>query len=651
MNTNTNDRKTVEITVKRILLASTLVAGLAACKAKPAAPVPIPTAVATRRNLTVTAEATGKIEPIQIIDIKSKAGGQIITLTVESGSRVRKGDLLVELDKRDVSAALQQAKADLESSKASLENSKRLFEQNQKLFEAGVITRREFETSETDVTRQNAAYIRSQQSVELAQQRYDDATIVAPSDGVILDKLVSVGTVIASASNSASGGTNLLKMADLSRVRARILVSETDIGKVQVGMVTRVQVDAYPNRPFEGIVEKMEPQATVDQNVTMFPVLVSLDNEEGALMPGMNGEVSILVDEKSNVLTIPLDAFRLANEAKTIAEMFGLKPEQVDSAAAVGQQNARNRASIVMPVRDDSASQQVDIGRGNQPQNGAGRNGQGGQQPGQQGNRGGRGGPEVTDEQCKTVLDAYGKNTALQARVDSLRNKLMDADPAARQGLIAEMRTSYEKAGLDQQVVNACQRREGGGNARGGNGRQGGTGRATQGGGGFGGAAGGGGTGGRGGRAGRQGGGTNFGNLGQRNQGLGVRGQGLAQSGIVFVQVGVDTTVKPAKGKFEARYVQLGAQNYDFAEVTDGLQEGEVVALMAAAKIEMQRRQAAERQKANTSLIPGLGQGGRGMPGMGGDFGPRGGGGPGGAGGGGGPRGGGGGGSRGGRGG
>src|SRR6185295_9258125 len=134
------------------------------------------------------------------------------------------------------------------------------------------------------------AVIRAQQALELAKQRVADATIKAPIEGTILDKLVSMGTVIASASNSASGGTTIVKMADLTKVRARVLVSETDIGKVSKGLETSVLVDAYPNRPFLGVVEKMEPQAIVDQNVTMFPVLVTLANEEGALMPGMNGE-------------------------------------------------------------------------------------------------------------------------------------------------------------------------------------------------------------------------------------------------------------------------------------------------------------------------------------------------------------------------
>src|SRR5690606_31903574 len=115
--------------------------------------------------------------------------------------------------------------------------------------------------------------IRSETNLDLAQQRLEDATVVAPSAGVVIEKLVSLGTVILSATNSAGGGTILVKMADLSEVRARVLITETDIGQVVPGLPATVTVDAFPNRVFNGVVEKIEPQAVIEQNVTMFPIL------------------------------------------------------------------------------------------------------------------------------------------------------------------------------------------------------------------------------------------------------------------------------------------------------------------------------------------------------------------------------------------
>jgi HlyD family secretion protein len=118
-------------------------------------------------------------------------------------------------------------------------------------------------------------------------------------------------------------------MADLRKIRMRALVSETDIGQIRAGQDAGVTVDAYPNRQFHGLVEKIEPQAVVQQSVTMFPVLVTLSNEQGLLLPGMNGEITVLVEQRSNVLAAPVDALRGVRDVGTIAEALGLDPDSV----------------------------------------------------------------------------------------------------------------------------------------------------------------------------------------------------------------------------------------------------------------------------------------------------------------------------------
>jgi HlyD family secretion protein len=141
------------------------------------------------------------------------------------------------------------------------------------LFAQRITTAQEHETALIDFANAQAAVIRARTSLDLAQQRLDDATVRAPGAGTVIEKTVSLGQVITSATNSASGGSILLKMADLTRVRMRALFNETDIGNVRPGQQTTVRVDAYPDRPFTGTVEKIEPQAVVQQSVTMFPVL------------------------------------------------------------------------------------------------------------------------------------------------------------------------------------------------------------------------------------------------------------------------------------------------------------------------------------------------------------------------------------------
>jgi HlyD family secretion protein len=161
----------------------------------------------------------------------------------------------------------------------------------------------------------------------------------APSNGTIIERPVSEGMVITSATTSASGGTTILKMADLTKVRMRAFVNETDIGNVQAGQMATVTVDAFPNRRFAGVVEKVEPQAVVQSSVTMFPVLVTLNNSDNALKPGMNGQVVMDIVRKDNVLAVPSDAIRNARDAATVAPVLGVSADSLRAMMAAMRQN------------------------------------------------------------------------------------------------------------------------------------------------------------------------------------------------------------------------------------------------------------------------------------------------------------------------
>jgi HlyD family secretion protein len=286
-----------------------------------------------------------------VIEVKSKASGLIVKMPVETGSQVNSGDLLVQVDTRDVKNQYDQAMADLRSAQASLEVAQAQQQRSVDLYKQRVITTQEYETAQLALTQAQGQIVRATTNVDLAKQRLEDATVVAPVAGTIIEKPVALGQVIASATGSVSGGTTLLRMADLSKVRMRALVNETDIGSVRAGQEARVTVDAYPDRPFLGAVEKIEPQAVVQQSVTMFPVIVSLDNKDGFLKPGMNGEVSLLVDRRENVLAVANDAVRTLREAAIAAGILKLNPDSV--AAQVQAQQAALRGN---GARGDSAS-------------------------------------------------------------------------------------------------------------------------------------------------------------------------------------------------------------------------------------------------------------------------------------------------------
>ena len=330
-------------------LTFTLLAG--ACRKEEPPPLYEPVAV-TRRDITVAAEAAGAVEPILVVDVKSRASGTILSMRAETGDIVRQGDTLVLVDRRDPTNTLNQAQADLEVARAQLSNADAQKQRVDAMFQQQLVSQQESEQATLAYANARAQLVRAETQVQTARDALDDTNVRAPITGVIIAKNVEVGNVIASATRDVSGGVVLLRMADLNEVQVRTLVDETDIGKIRPGLAARVTVDAYPNQPFNGTVLKIEPQSTVNQNVTMFPVLIRIANQEGRLRPGMNAEVEIQVAAKPNVLAIPNAALRTPRDVNSAAMVLGLDPQdvqrqlaQADSAAGPGGQNAAGERS------------------------------------------------------------------------------------------------------------------------------------------------------------------------------------------------------------------------------------------------------------------------------------------------------------------
>ncbi|HEX7117599.1 MAG TPA: efflux RND transporter periplasmic adaptor subunit [Longimicrobiales bacterium] len=290
------------------------------------------TATAERRTLEIRAEASGLVEPIRIVEVKSKASGEILRLHVETGDRVERGALLAEVDPRDVENAYAQAKADLAVAEARFRTAESQLRRSRELLAAQVITEQEFEAAQLELANARSQHIKAQTNLELAEERLSDVTIRAPLAGTIIQESVEVGQIIQSASQNISGGTTLFLMADLSEMQVRTLVDETDIGRIRAGLPARVSVEAYPDRTFIGRVLKIEPQAVVEQNVTMFPVLVRLDNREGLLKPGMNAEVQIEIARRADVVAVPNAAVVAMRDAFAAGAVLGLDEERIRTA-------------------------------------------------------------------------------------------------------------------------------------------------------------------------------------------------------------------------------------------------------------------------------------------------------------------------------
>jgi HlyD family secretion protein len=296
------------------------------------------TAGVERRTLEVAVSSAGIVEPIATVEVKSKASGEVLDMLIETGDTVEQGSLMVRIDPRIVRNRLAQSDAELKAAKSRREIAQTQKERAESLVTNGTLTQADLEQATLDLANAEAQVVTSNVAVENARIAVDDTDIRAPISGTIIFKPVEIGQVISSPTQDFAGGTLLLQMADLSAVQIRSLVDETDIGKIRPGMRASVLVAAYPNQPFPGEVVKIEPQAVIEQNVTMFAVLVSIQNPDGLLMPGMNAEVEVSIARADNAMTIPVMALRTRRDLETTAMVLGRSVDDITNALASGDE-------------------------------------------------------------------------------------------------------------------------------------------------------------------------------------------------------------------------------------------------------------------------------------------------------------------------
>ena len=318
----------MNLRIAAIALSTIMVAACGQRSVSPAAQQ-YETATVEKRSLVLTVEAAGVIEPVRTVEIKSKASGEILELGADTGDTVKRGALLVRIDPRTPRNRVDQAAAQLNAALARSTNARSQLDRGKKLLGNAWINQADYDKLVLDAATAESEVVTARIAVDNSRISLDDTEVRAPSEGTILYKKVERGQVISSPTMDVGGGTLLMTMADLSRVQARVRVDETDLGKIAPGMPAAITVASYPGRRFSGTIEKIEPQAVVEQNVTLFPVLISLENEERLLRPGMNVDVRFEVARRDDVLTVPVTALRTERDIDTSASITGLDPAAI----------------------------------------------------------------------------------------------------------------------------------------------------------------------------------------------------------------------------------------------------------------------------------------------------------------------------------
>ena len=306
-----NNKKTWVIVIA--VVAVVAIAAYLLSGGKKESTVSFETAKVERTSIKSSITATGTIEPVTSVTVGTQVSGIVSKLYVDYNSVVKKGQVIAELDKTNLTSELKTAQANLSSAQSTLNYEQTNFNRYQTLYNKGLVSADEYETAKLSYLKAKEQVNTSRESVQKAQTNLGYATITSPIDGVVLSKAVEEGQTVAASFNTPE----LFTIAqDLTDMRVIADIDEADIGGVKEGQRVTFTVDAFPEDHFEGQVTQVRQQATTESNVVTYEVVISAPNNDLKLKPGLTANVTIYTMEKNDVMAVPSKALRFTpNEA------------------------------------------------------------------------------------------------------------------------------------------------------------------------------------------------------------------------------------------------------------------------------------------------------------------------------------------------
>jgi HlyD family secretion protein len=300
------------------------------------------TAKVDRGDVTQTVTATGAVSAVTTVAVGSQVSGIISKLYADFNSQVKKGDLLAELDPTPFQEKVNAARAGLEKAQVEQRNTAIGLERQKALKKEGLAPQADYDAAQANYDSARASVQQAAASLKQAETDLKYTKIVAPIEGVVVARQYDVGQTVAA---SFQAPTLFTLAQDLTKMQVAADVSESDIGTVKVGQPVRFNVDAYPDRDFRGRVSQIRLNATVNQNVVTYPVIVEVDNPDLMLRPTMTANVSIEVARARDVLRLPNAALRWKPEVKagTSAEEAAARLGQGSGTAAMARQVDQSR--------------------------------------------------------------------------------------------------------------------------------------------------------------------------------------------------------------------------------------------------------------------------------------------------------------------
>lgn len=286
------------------------------------------TAEVKRASISNTVTATGTIEPVKQVAVGTQVSGVIQKIYVDFNSKVKKGQLLAELDKTPLLAQEASAKADLESAESALTYQEANYKRIKELFDKKALSETDYETALYQYSSAKANFAKSTSELDRARTNLGYALIYSPIDGVVLNRAVDEGQTVAASFNTPT----LFAIAqDLTKMQVVANVDEADIGQVKEGQKVKFTVDAYPDDDFAGTVKQVRLLATTTASVVTYSVVIDAPNPDLKLKPGLTASITVYTREVENALTVPAKALRFKPDSSILTQM---KPQANNAGGA-----------------------------------------------------------------------------------------------------------------------------------------------------------------------------------------------------------------------------------------------------------------------------------------------------------------------------
>jgi HlyD family secretion protein len=300
------------------------------------------TETVTRGDIVMAVNATGSVSAKTTVQIGSQVSGIVGRLHADFNTPVRKGQILAELDPTPFLAQLEQRRADVARARVQMENARTAYARQQRLLDAGLASEADFDSAKAAYESANAQLEQAVAAHQQAETNVGYTRIISPVDGVVVDRQYDVGQTVAA---SFQAPTLFTIAEDLTQMQVQADVDQSDIGRIREGQVARFTVDAYPEQEFEGRVEQIRLNATTNQNVITYPVIIGVENPELKLRPQMTANITMEVARADDVLRVANAALRFRPETVAGAGGPAARGAGAPAAGGAGQRPAGGPAA------------------------------------------------------------------------------------------------------------------------------------------------------------------------------------------------------------------------------------------------------------------------------------------------------------------